>query len=173
MWRIVWDLFHVSNIILLGTSVTQNIFLSHVLSWINLLTLCLIMHRYSSEANSMEHKCTCCKERKTQLRQINLKCLNGSAVDYSYTYVESCDCFENICKNQTLSIGPYSRAKHIPSTANYSADKGNVISSRREKSPNSANEAAKGKAEGNLEKYLQEQQPKERKQRQRQRRNVK
>ncbi|XP_033371131.1 mucin-5B-like [Parus major] len=57
---------------------------------------------YSLEANQMEHKCGCCQELRTQTRQVTLTCQNGTSINYSYLYVENCQCV-NSCSSQTTA----------------------------------------------------------------------
>nr|XP_034995521.1 mucin-5AC-like [Zootoca vivipara] len=52
---------------------------------------------YSSEANTMDHTCTCCKESKTSERQVTLICPDRSTIEYSYIHVDACDCVSNQC----------------------------------------------------------------------------
>ncbi|XP_074774745.1 mucin-5AC [Athene noctua] len=53
--------------------------------------------RYSPEANTMEHKCSCCQEMKTSQRKVTLTCSDGTYLDHSYTYVEKCSCVSADC----------------------------------------------------------------------------
>ncbi|XP_054246711.1 mucin-5AC [Indicator indicator] len=53
--------------------------------------------RYSLEANTMDHKCSCCQEIKTRQRKVTLTCSDGTFLDYSYTYVEKCSCVTADC----------------------------------------------------------------------------
>lgn len=53
--------------------------------------------RYSPEANTMEHKCSCCQEIKTSQRKVTLMCSDGTYLDHSYTYVEKCSCVSAEC----------------------------------------------------------------------------
>ncbi|XP_042343147.1 mucin-2-like [Plectropomus leopardus] len=52
---------------------------------------------YSAAANSMMHKCECCQEAKTSKRQVELTCTNGSKVQHTYTFVETCSCTKTEC----------------------------------------------------------------------------
>ncbi|NXD18332.1 MUC5A protein, partial [Nothocercus nigrocapillus] len=58
---------------------------------------CNAYSRYSTEANMMEHECTCCQEIETSIRTVTLTCSDGSQRDYSYTYVEKCNCVGTEC----------------------------------------------------------------------------
>uniref|UniRef100_U3KBH6 Mucin-5AC n=1 Tax=Ficedula albicollis TaxID=59894 RepID=U3KBH6_FICAL len=61
-----------------------------------------VEHRYSLEANQMEHKCGCCQELSTQTREVTLTCRNGTSITYNYLYVENCHCV-NACSSQTTA----------------------------------------------------------------------
>lgn len=54
-------------------------------------------HRYSLEANTVEHKCECCQELQTSQRNVTLHCDDGSSRTYSYTQVEKCGCLGQRC----------------------------------------------------------------------------
>ncbi|XP_025029576.1 intestinal mucin-like protein [Python bivittatus] len=58
---------------------------------------CDSISKYSYEANTMDHKCSCCRERKTRKRQVTLICPHGSTVDYSYIHVDECECVNSEC----------------------------------------------------------------------------
>lgn len=64
----------------------------------------LTEHRYSFEANQMEHECGCCQELNTQTREVTLTCQNGTTISYNYLYVENCQCV-NACPSQTTAAG--------------------------------------------------------------------
>ncbi|NXA56973.1 MUC2L protein, partial [Nothocercus julius] len=53
---------------------------------------------YSAEANSLEHSCSCCREEKTSVREVDLKCPNGHSITHKYVYVESCSCQDAECE---------------------------------------------------------------------------
>ncbi|XP_077177562.1 mucin-5AC [Paroedura picta] len=55
---------------------------------------------YSAESNSMQHTCKCCQEVKTSKQHVDLRCPDGSIVDYTYIQVEECDCLSNQCVPQ-------------------------------------------------------------------------
>uniref|UniRef100_A0A663M7D3 Mucin 2, oligomeric mucus/gel-forming n=1 Tax=Athene cunicularia TaxID=194338 RepID=A0A663M7D3_ATHCN len=55
------------------------------------------VNRYSAEANSMDHKCSCCRESKTTVKKVILKCPNGHSISHKYIYVESCSCQDTTC----------------------------------------------------------------------------
>ncbi|XP_068800860.1 mucin-2 [Struthio camelus] len=52
---------------------------------------------YSAEANSMEHSCSCCREARTSVREVELKCPTGHSLRHKYVYVESCSCQDTEC----------------------------------------------------------------------------
>ncbi|XP_074774746.1 mucin-2 [Athene noctua] len=52
---------------------------------------------YSAEANSMDHKCSCCRESKTTVKKVSLKCPHGHSISHEYIYVESCSCQDTTC----------------------------------------------------------------------------
>lgn len=53
--------------------------------------------RYSEEAQSMDHRCSCCKEIKTSQKVVELNCEGGGTLAHKYTYIESCGCQDSIC----------------------------------------------------------------------------
>ncbi|KAG2462468.1 MUC5B protein, partial [Polypterus senegalus] len=59
---------------------------------------CNTYSMYSSEANAMEHKCSCCQELQTSFKNTTLKCSNGTIFSYSYIYVEECSCRDTRCE---------------------------------------------------------------------------
>ncbi|KFM01804.1 Mucin-2, partial [Aptenodytes forsteri] len=52
---------------------------------------------YSADANSMEHSCSCCRESRTTVREVELKCPTGHSISHKYIYVESCSCQDSEC----------------------------------------------------------------------------
>ncbi|XP_010130010.1 PREDICTED: mucin-5AC-like, partial [Buceros rhinoceros silvestris] len=58
---------------------------------------CNAYSRYSLEANTMEHKCSCCQEIKTSRRKVTLRCSDGTSLDHEFTYVEQCSCVTAEC----------------------------------------------------------------------------
>ncbi|XP_060118384.1 mucin-2 [Heteronotia binoei] len=57
---------------------------------------------YSAEANSMQHKCSCCREEKTSKKAVTMACPDGSSQTHFYLHVESCKCLNTEC-NETAS----------------------------------------------------------------------
>uniref|UniRef100_A0A669AY60 CTCK domain-containing protein n=2 Tax=Oreochromis TaxID=8139 RepID=A0A669AY60_ORENI len=54
---------------------------------------------YSKAAGAMEHSCSCCKEINFSNRTVDLVCLNGDTVPYTYMYVEQCGCTKTDCSS--------------------------------------------------------------------------
>ncbi|XP_032005103.1 mucin-5AC-like, partial [Hylobates moloch] len=52
---------------------------------------------YSLEGNVVEHRCQCCQELRTSLRNVTLYCADGSSRAFSYTEVEECGCMGRRC----------------------------------------------------------------------------
>uniref|UniRef100_A0A663EVC6 Mucin 2, oligomeric mucus/gel-forming n=1 Tax=Aquila chrysaetos chrysaetos TaxID=223781 RepID=A0A663EVC6_AQUCH len=61
------------------------------------------VNRYSAEANSMDHSCSCCRESRTTVREVELKCPTGHSVSHKYIYVESCSCQDTECSKTSRS----------------------------------------------------------------------
>lgn len=57
----------------------------------------LHLNRYSVEASSMEHSCSCCKEVETSMKEVELQCPSGESITHKYVYVESCGCQDTQC----------------------------------------------------------------------------
>ncbi|XP_006893416.1 PREDICTED: mucin-2-like [Elephantulus edwardii] len=53
---------------------------------------------YSSEAQSLDHKCSCCKEERISQREVELPCPNGGTLRHSYPHIESCLCQDTVCE---------------------------------------------------------------------------
>lgn len=68
--------------------------------WLLALSNIAISHvdRYSPEANSMDHSCSCCRETSTTEKEVVLKCPGGHAMSHKYIYVESCSCQDTECQ---------------------------------------------------------------------------
>uniref|UniRef100_A0A670ICQ7 Mucin 2, oligomeric mucus/gel-forming n=1 Tax=Podarcis muralis TaxID=64176 RepID=A0A670ICQ7_PODMU len=58
---------------------------------------------YSSEANSMKHKCTCCRESKVSEKEITLVCPDGKNKKHKYLQVDSCECLNTECNSSHSS----------------------------------------------------------------------
>ncbi|KAL4696712.1 hypothetical protein H8959_002410 [Pygathrix nigripes] len=52
---------------------------------------------YSFEGNMVEHRCQCCQELRTSLRNVTLHCADGSSRAFSFTEVEQCGCMGRRC----------------------------------------------------------------------------
>ncbi|XP_042338034.1 intestinal mucin-like protein [Plectropomus leopardus] len=63
---------------------------------------------YSAAAAAMEHSCTCCRETRSSRRTIDLHCLNGDVVAFSYIHVEQCGCGKTAC---TKPAAPPARSR--------------------------------------------------------------
>uniref|UniRef100_A0A8U7M631 Mucin 2, oligomeric mucus/gel-forming n=1 Tax=Corvus moneduloides TaxID=1196302 RepID=A0A8U7M631_CORMO len=61
------------------------------------------VNRYSAEANSMDHSCSCCRETSTTEKHVVLKCPGGHSMSHKYIYVESCSCQDTECRNPKLN----------------------------------------------------------------------
>ncbi|XP_075402657.1 mucin-5AC [Tenrec ecaudatus] len=55
---------------------------------------------YSFKANKMEHRCQCCRELRTSLRNVTLSCGDGSTRAFSYRHVEQCGCVGPRCDSE-------------------------------------------------------------------------
>ncbi|XP_042638044.1 mucin-2 [Orycteropus afer afer] len=58
---------------------------------------CGTFSMYSAESQSLDHKCSCCKEARTSRREVRLTCPDGSSLLHSYTHIESCLCQDATC----------------------------------------------------------------------------
>ncbi|XP_035317018.1 mucin-2 isoform X1 [Cricetulus griseus] len=52
---------------------------------------------YSVQVQDLDHKCSCCKEERTSVRQVTLECPDGSELSHTYTHIESCLCQDSVC----------------------------------------------------------------------------
>ncbi|KAK2497828.1 hypothetical protein MC885_019274 [Smutsia gigantea] len=55
---------------------------------------------YSWEANRADHKCTCCQELRSSLRNVTLLCAHGSSRIFSYPEVKECGCVGLQCSSR-------------------------------------------------------------------------
>ncbi|NXV97034.1 MUC2L protein, partial [Calonectris borealis] len=58
---------------------------------------------YSAEANSMEHSCACCRESRSTVKEVELKCPTGHSILHRYISVESCSCQDTECSSSQSS----------------------------------------------------------------------
>lgn len=49
-------------------------------------------YRYSMEAQTMQHSCSCCKETSTHEEVVTLRCPDGTTIQRVYTQVDECAC---------------------------------------------------------------------------------
>ncbi|KAM7164034.1 intestinal mucin-like protein [Macrochelys suwanniensis] len=66
---------------------------------------------YSAEANSMEHKCSCCREAETSKKDVLLHCPNGQFVMHKYLHVDRCECLDTECTESKSSENSKSEEK--------------------------------------------------------------
>ncbi|KAJ7411355.1 hypothetical protein BTVI_50229 [Pitangus sulphuratus] len=67
---------------------------------------------YSTEANSMDHSCSCCRETRTTEKHVVLKCPGGHSMSHKYVYVESCSCQDTECqKPHSIQVSTVSRSE--------------------------------------------------------------
>ncbi|XP_040894160.1 mucin-2-like [Toxotes jaculatrix] len=69
---------------------------------------CNTFSKYSELAATMQHSCSCCKETRFSNRTIDLHCLNGDVVPYTYMHVEECGCGHTDC---TIASGKPARRR--------------------------------------------------------------
>ncbi|XP_056458828.1 mucin-2-like [Gadus chalcogrammus] len=58
---------------------------------------CNTFARYEEKAAGLEHTCACCRESRFSNRTVELECLNGDLVPYTYVHVEECSCGKTDC----------------------------------------------------------------------------
>ncbi|XP_028286248.1 intestinal mucin-like protein [Parambassis ranga] len=69
---------------------------------------CNTFTKYSQAAAALQHSCSCCKETRFSNRTVDLLCLNGDRVPYTYMHVEECGCRHSDC---TKTPGQHARRK--------------------------------------------------------------
>uniref|UniRef100_A0A3P9H295 Mucin-2-like n=1 Tax=Oryzias latipes TaxID=8090 RepID=A0A3P9H295_ORYLA len=69
---------------------------------------CNTFTKYSEAASAMQHSCSCCKETRFSNRTIDLLCLTGEKIPFTYMHVEECGCGQTAC---TKPAGLPSRRK--------------------------------------------------------------
>ncbi|KAL6106631.1 uncharacterized protein ACO6RY_10456 [Pungitius sinensis] len=65
---------------------------------------CNTFTKYSEAAAAMQHSCSCCKETRSSNRTVDLHCLNGDVVPFSYTHVEECGCGHRDCTQAAAQL---------------------------------------------------------------------
>ncbi|KAM9860597.1 mucin-5B-like [Aulostomus maculatus] len=63
--------------------------------------LCGSSSTFTAAANAMTHQCECCRESATSQRQVALMCPDGSTLQFTYTFVETCHCSRTECDATT------------------------------------------------------------------------
>ncbi|KFO26412.1 Mucin-5B [Fukomys damarensis] len=53
---------------------------------------CPGVSKYSMEAQTMQHQCSCCQESRTHQQAVTLQCPDGTSIQHTYTQVDSCSC---------------------------------------------------------------------------------
>ncbi|XP_057268893.1 mucin-5B-like [Pezoporus wallicus] len=66
---------------------------------------------YSFEANQMQHECGCCQEFSSQTKEVTLTCPDGTSMNYSYVYVDQCQCMNACTSAESDSQQKISRRK--------------------------------------------------------------
>ncbi|XP_061577623.1 mucin-2-like [Cololabis saira] len=75
---------------------------------------CNTFTKYSEVAAAVEHSCSCCKETISSRRTVELLCLNGQKVPYTYTYVEACGCGPTDCNKPGAHQARGKRSLRLP-----------------------------------------------------------
>ncbi|XP_077066319.1 uncharacterized protein LOC143720620 [Siphateles boraxobius] len=65
---------------------------------------CDTVSMYSMETNIMKHSCSCCREMKTHIKKVKLKCSDDREILHDYVFIDSCKCTPIMCENEN-SIG--------------------------------------------------------------------
>ncbi|XP_021119396.1 mucin-5B [Heterocephalus glaber] len=53
---------------------------------------CPGVSKYSMEAQTVQHQCSCCQESSTHQQAVTLQCPDGTAIWHTYTQVDACSC---------------------------------------------------------------------------------
>ncbi|XP_054631462.1 intestinal mucin-like protein [Dunckerocampus dactyliophorus] len=69
---------------------------------------CNTYTKYSEEASAVQPTCSCCKGVRYSNRTVDLLCLNGDMVPYSYIHVDECSCTLSDC---TRPVGAPARRR--------------------------------------------------------------
>lgn len=62
-------------------------------------------HSYAPEANALRRSCRCCQELRVALRNVTLRCADGSHRALSVPQVEECGCVQQRCGSHGLGHG--------------------------------------------------------------------
>ncbi|XP_029140043.1 mucin-2 [Protobothrops mucrosquamatus] len=68
---------------------------------------------YSPEANSMTHKCSCCRESETSRKEIMLLCPGGIRKKHRYIHVDRCKCLKTECGDEQSSSEEFRDIKQL------------------------------------------------------------
>ncbi|XP_048466178.1 mucin-5B-like [Rhincodon typus] len=58
---------------------------------------CFTSSHFNTTSGNIERNCMCCQEKEFDVRTVDLDCGNGKTTKYTYKYIKSCDCSNNIC----------------------------------------------------------------------------
>lgn len=67
------------------------------------ISLAVFAPRYSAQANMMNHKCECCREKRVSEKQVELTCADGTKIQHSYKVIDECQCVPTECEVQPTS----------------------------------------------------------------------
>ncbi|XP_045893037.1 mucin-2-like [Micropterus dolomieu] len=73
---------------------------------------CNTFAKYSEKAAALHYSCSCCKETRFSNRTIDLHCLNGDVVPYTYIHVEECSCSPTDCNTAAGQPARRRRSSH-------------------------------------------------------------
>ncbi|XP_038568598.1 LOW QUALITY PROTEIN: mucin-2-like [Micropterus salmoides] len=73
---------------------------------------CNTFAKYSEAAAALHYSCSCCKETRFSNRTIDLHCLNGDVVPYTYIHVEECSCSPTDCNTAAGQPARRRRSSH-------------------------------------------------------------
>ncbi|XP_063293571.1 mucin-2-like [Pelobates fuscus] len=75
---------------------------------------CSTFSMYSAAAKSISHKCTCCQEVKTSVKNVMLQCSDGSIANHQYIDVDQCECINTDCGSSDNASDSNSHEDEIP-----------------------------------------------------------
>ncbi|KAK2868903.1 hypothetical protein Q7C36_000774 [Tachysurus vachellii] len=58
---------------------------------------CETSSMYSAESNTLTHMCSCCYEKETSKKQVDMICPDGTTTSYTYIHIDSCGCQASEC----------------------------------------------------------------------------